>query len=90
MMMRICLISLVALICSRAAMAAEDGKALVDSHCYSCHGNEVYTRADRKVKSLGGLHKQVQRCELALGLGWFDDQIDDVAAYLNNGFYRFK
>ena len=69
---------------------AHAGKALVDKNCYSCHGNEVYTRADRKMKSLSGLKKQVQRCELALGLSWFDDQIDDATSHLNDNFYKFK
>ncbi len=69
---------------------AHTGKALVDKNCYSCHGNEIYTQADRKVNSLGGLTKQVQRCELALGLSWFDDQINDATTHLNDNFYKFK
>jgi len=74
------------------AQAAEPaaGKSLVEEHCQSCHGSEVYTRADRKVTTQTGLHKQVQRCELALGLRWFDDQINDVATYLNQNYYQFK
>ncbi len=69
---------------------AHAGKTLVDKNCYSCHSNEVYTSPERKVKSLDGLQKQVQRCELALGLSWFDDQINDATAHLNNDFYKFK
>jgi hypothetical protein len=69
---------------------AHAGKALVDKNCYSCHGNEVYTRADRKMNSLDALKKQVQRCELALGLSWFDDQIDDATSHLNDNLYKFK
>lgn len=68
----------------------ENGKKLVDDNCYSCHGNEVYTRSDRKVKSFQGLHKQVQRCELSLGLSWFDDQIENASGYLNTSYYHFK
>jgi len=66
------------------------GKELVHENCHSCHGHEVYTRPDRKVKTLAGLHKQVQRCELALGLRWFDQQIDDASGYLNEKYYKFK
>jgi mono/diheme cytochrome c family protein len=90
MNLRIGLVSVLLAAGINSAAAEDEGKALVDDNCYSCHGNEVYTRADRKVKSLVGLHKQVQRCELALGLGWFDDQIDASSAYLNKDFYRFK
>jgi len=66
------------------------GKALTDKNCYQCHGTEVYTRKDRKVTTRPGLTKQVQRCEQALGLTWFDDQIGNVADYLNQEFYKFK
>ncbi len=66
------------------------GHDLVHENCHSCHGHEVYTREDRKVKTLAGLHKQVQRCELALGLRWFDQQIDDASASLNEKYYTFK
>ncbi len=66
------------------------GKALTDQNCTHCHGTEVYTRADRKVQSLDALHRQVQRCELALGLKWFDEEIANVSSYLNQEYYRLK
>jgi len=65
------------------------GKALVDQNCVRCHGSEIYTRADRKVTSLPGLHKQVRRCEQMLGLTWFDEDIDNTAGYLNQQYYKF-
>ena len=69
---------------------AENGAALHAKNCVSCHGSEVYSRTDRRVTSRPGLTKQVRRCELALGLGWFDDQIDAVAGHLNDHYYHFK
>jgi hypothetical protein len=66
------------------------GKQLVDANCYQCHDNAVYTRADRRVTTMPGLTKQVRRCEQSLGLKWFDDDIDNAAAYLNQQFYHFK
>jgi hypothetical protein len=66
------------------------GHELVESHCQRCHGSEVYIRPDRRVTSLPGLYKQVQRCELMLGLTWFDEDIENTAAYLNQEFYKFK
>jgi len=69
---------------------AQAGKELVDENCISCHGDEIYTRSDRKVDSLDALKKQVQRCEQALGLTWFDDQIGDATAHLNADYYKFK
>ena len=62
---------------------------MVNQNCTSCHGSELYTRKDRLVTSRPGLTKQVKRCELALGLTWFDDDIDNVAEYLNGKYYRF-
>ena len=66
------------------------GKTLVDSNCVNCHGTEVYTRKDRKVRSYPQLQTQVRRCELALGLKWFDEDINNAATYLNQEYYKFQ
>jgi hypothetical protein len=71
-----------------SAKAPGDIEHLYQEHCLSCHGSEVYTRSDRKVTSLEGLQRQVQRCELALGLRWFDEEIAGVADYLNENYYK--
>jgi mono/diheme cytochrome c family protein len=75
---------------SLQAADPQEAKALVDQHCYQCHGTELYTRPDRKVQSLEGLQRQVKRCELALGLKWFDEEIAAVTDYLNTEYYKFK
>lgn len=76
-----------------AALAEEGdpqvGQALVDKHCYQCHGTEVYTRENRRVSNLSELRNQVQRCDQMLGLKWFETDIADVTAYLNQAFYKF-
>ncbi len=66
-----------------------NGGELVQQNCVECHGTEVYTREERRVTSRPGLTKQVRRCELALGLNWFDDEVEDVAEYLNRNYYKF-
>jgi mono/diheme cytochrome c family protein len=78
------------------AADAEKGKNLHAQHCVGCHAgltagepDRLYTRSDRKVKTLDGLREQVRRCELNLGLKWFDEDIDSVTTYLNGTFYRF-
>ncbi|MES9961460.1 MAG: cytochrome c [Sedimenticola sp.] len=73
----------------QAADSAE-GKSLVNENCYGCHGNDIYTRSDRRVQSRPGLSTQVRRCELALGLQWFDEDVESAAEYLNSQFYHFK
>ncbi len=72
-----------------ASSLAETPEKLVRENCTSCHGSEYYTRADRIVTSRPGLTKQVRRCELALGLTWFDDEIESVTGYLNRNYYHF-
>lgn len=76
---------------STATMAADPaiGKQLTEEHCVKCHGSEVYTRENRRVTTLPGLHKQVRFCEQNLGLTWFDDQIEDTVTYLNLEYYKF-
>jgi len=73
------------------------GEQLVNDNCINCHearfgnnGSDIYTRPDRRVTSLTGLKKQVIRCRDNLGLKWFDEDVDDVVAYLNKTYYKFK
>ena len=69
---------------------AKKGKILFDkSQCNKCHGTEVYTRENRKIKSLKALEKQVRYCDSQLSVNWFDEDISDVVAYLNDAFYKF-
>jgi cytochrome c2 len=84
-------IGLLALVATTQGQAADltQGKTLLDKNCFSCHDTSVYTRSDRRITSLPGLHKQVQRCEQSLGLTWFDEDIDNVSSYLNKQYYKF-
>ncbi len=72
------------------------GRALHEKHCVACHTSltggrpdSLYLRPDRRVATLEGLTKQVRRCELSLGLQWFDEDIDNVTGFLNQEFYGF-
>lgn len=62
---------------------------LFQANCVRCHGSEIYTRADRKVTSLPGLHKQVRMCDSMLGLTLFDEDINGIASMLNEKYYKF-
>jgi hypothetical protein len=66
------------------------GKSLQQKNCMGCHDDGMYTRENRKVTSVDGLQKQVKRCELSLGLKWFDDDVADVVQYLNSSYYQYK
>jgi mono/diheme cytochrome c family protein len=73
------------------------GKTLADKSCVTCHSSNfggdatrIYTRADHKVKSPAQLLKQVGVCSQAAKTDWSKQDIADVAAYLNQTFYRFQ
>ncbi len=81
-----------------AAALAEDpaaGRTLHEDNCVACHtslmdGNpdEMYLRDNRFVQTYPSLVTQVRRCEVNLNLQWFDEDVDNVAAYLNEAFYK--
>ncbi|AGA32506.1 hypothetical protein TVNIR_0816 [Thioalkalivibrio nitratireducens DSM 14787] len=72
------------------------GEKLHQENCVSCHvsmvggdGSELYTRHTRGVESFDSLVTQVNRCNVNLGTGWFDDEVEAVAHYLNENYYQF-
>ncbi len=71
------------------AYGEDHGKALHDKYCTSCHSPQVYTRENRRVRSLKALKDQVGRCHLTLDLKWSQGDIDAVVDYLNRTYYHF-
>ena len=69
---------------------AASGKGLfTGSKCGTCHGNEIYTSKDRKVKNLKALEAAVRLNDSKLNTNWFDEDVKDVTAYLNQQYYKF-
>jgi mono/diheme cytochrome c family protein len=75
---------------------AADAQKLHQENCVSCHtsmvggdGSELYTRENRLVKSFDSLVTQVNRCNVNLGTGWFDEEVESVARYLSENYYKF-
>ncbi|MBF0282974.1 MAG: cytochrome c [Magnetococcales bacterium] len=73
------------------------GEALHEKHCIACHAgrfdgdaSKMYTRPNRKTANLAKLNSMVGYCSQQLGLQWFDEEVADVAAYLNGKYYQFK
>ena len=75
-----------------------NGKQIHESkRCASCHiektGRDeafIYLRDDRKVKTLFDLRRMVSICSTQLQLDLFPEDERDVAAYLNQRFYKLK
>lgn len=84
------------LLLSASSLLLADGRALHDANCMQCHasltggdGNSLYSRSDRKVKTLAGLEKRVANCAIAADANWTPAQQQQVIDYLNSRFYRF-
>ncbi|MES9882846.1 MAG: cytochrome c [Sedimenticola sp.] len=85
-------IFLIALITAAPVLAFDTaaGKDQLEKHCTACHGTDLYTRAERRINSRPALSAQVHRCQVAQGLGWFNDEVENTAEYLNDQFYKLK
>ena len=74
------------------------GEKSFEKHdCKSCHvrmqggdGSAIFTRANRKIKTPSSLATQIQHCSNNLGLMLFEDEEENLAAYLNTKYYKFK
>ncbi|MEO8305046.1 MAG: cytochrome c [Betaproteobacteria bacterium] len=73
------------------------GRTMVDRDCVGCHAqrfsgdpDQMYKRADRRIKTPAQLLAQVQGCNVNLGKGYFPEEEEHIAAYLNLEFYKFK
>jgi mono/diheme cytochrome c family protein len=75
---------------SATAVDLVRGKALHDEFCLTCHNSHLYGRANRRMRNRETLRNQVKKCSDEIGEEWTEQQIDDVTAYLNDSFYRFK
>ena len=79
-----------------AAGNASAGREIVDRDCVGCHAqrfggdaDQIYRRAERRVTTPAQLLAQVEACNVELGKGYFPDEEEHIAAYLNVEFYKF-
>lgn len=78
-----------ALVSVTSPLLAGQGKDLYEKNCTRCHSTEVFTREDRGIKSLESLKTRVKQCTAAAEVKWVDEDIKNVANYLNKNFYKF-
>ena len=71
------------------------GQAIVDKDCHACHvrlfgdRDRIYTRAERRVNTPAQLRAQIAWCNTQLGTGYFPDEEEHVAAWLDQRYYHF-
>lgn len=58
--------------------------------CLDCHGTGLYVKPDRKIKSLDALYKETRRWGDYYNPAFSPQDVDDMVAYLNRDFYKFK
>lgn len=65
------------------------GALLYENHCSQCHTEKMHWRDQRIATDYASLKVLVRRWQGVAHLNWADDEIEDVARYLNARFYRF-
>jgi hypothetical protein len=73
-----------------AASAADKvrGRTLYEARCVGCHSTSVHRRESRKAKTFDEIRVQTAKWDRATGGVWGKDEVDDVAFYLNDVYYR--
>ncbi|WP_157610293.1 cytochrome c [Variovorax sp. Root434] len=72
-----------------AAQAQSRGELLYNTNCIACHSTQMHWRSRRLATDWNSLEEQVRRWQQAASLGWRDEDIVEVARYLNERYYGF-
>lgn len=72
-----------------AAAQSERGRALYELRCNGCHAQSVHSREKRVAADFAAVRDWVERWRRDLGLAWGAEEVDEVAIYLNDTYYRF-
>jgi mono/diheme cytochrome c family protein len=70
------------------AADVQRGRLLYETHCIACHTTQAHWRDKHIVRSWADLLYQVTRMQNNAGQEWSMTEIIDVAAYLNELFYK--
>lgn len=89
------LLLLCMLVVVHASVYAQDrdisrGKLLYSTYCNACHSAQIHWRDKKLVTGWDSLKAQVRRWQESSRLGWNEDDIGDVARYLNDAYYHFS
>ena len=74
---------------AQPAPTASRGELLYNTHCIACHSREIHWREQKLATDWTSLVRQVRRWAGNTGLAWSEEEVVDVARYLNATIYRF-
>jgi mono/diheme cytochrome c family protein len=68
---------------------ASRGELLYTTHCIACHTSQMHWRDQRQAADWAGLLVHVRRWQNTAGLQWGDQDIGEVARFLNATIYHY-
>ena len=66
----------------------ERGRALYENHCRFCHESWAHKRPGNRITSIHSLRQRVAAWSVHSGLGWGEEEIDDVTDYMSRHYFR--
>lgn len=72
------------------AQDLQRGKLLYETHCATCHSEKLHQRDKTVVRSMPDLRDMVARWARETKRSFTLDELEDVAAYLNQSHYRLS
>ncbi len=72
-----------------AGWAQSRGELLYNTHCVACHRTQIHWRDKRQVVDWPSLRAQVHLWQATELLAWDEADIERVARYLNDTYYRY-
>ena len=67
-----------------------DGSFLHDANCLGCDDTGIYTRKDRRIRSLDALKGQLANCSHMANQQFSAIEMQNIIKYLNDQFYQFR
>ncbi len=80
---------LVATLLPAPGWAQSRGELLYNTHCVACHRTQIHWRDKRQVVDWPSLRAQVHLWQATEMLAWDEPDIERVARYLNDTYYRY-
>lgn len=74
---------------AQGAPSESRGGLLYSTHCSACHASTIHWREQRLVTDWNSLKAQIDLWQFYIGLDWLEEDIVDVALYLNAHYYNF-